>query len=188
MSLAHKLSSVMLGVTRRELVTGAAALAGLMVSVNASAVEDDGISRSAEAIHQEPVFAVSRERIYSTLTDAKQFDQVVQRSAAMKSMEIANHPCEIDAHAGGAFLLFGGYISGRNIELVANERVVQAWRAKSWEPGAYSIVAFELKEQGSGTKIIFDHKGFPQGQAAHLAAGWKGNYWEPMEKFFKEKM
>jgi Activator of Hsp90 ATPase homolog 1-like protein len=52
----------------------------------------------------------------------------------------------------------------------------------SWEPGIYSIARFELVEQGSGTKIVFDHTGFPKGKAEHLAEGWKINYWEPLEK------
>jgi hypothetical protein len=92
-------------------------------------------------------------------------------------------PAEISREAGGAFSLFGGYITGRQIELVPNLRIVQAWRAGGWDPGHYSIAKFELVEQGSGTKIVFDHTGFPIGQAEHLAEGWKGNYWEPLEKF-----
>ena len=59
---------------------------------------------------------------------------------------------------------------------------MQAWRVGSWEPGIYSIARFELVEQGSGTKIVFDHMAFPKGDGEHLAAGWKMNYWEPMEK------
>jgi len=66
---------------------------------------------------------------------------------------------------------------------VTNERIVQAWRAGSWDPGIYSIARFELVEQGSGTKIVFDHTGFPKGDGEHLAGGWKMNYWEPLEKF-----
>ena len=49
--------------------------------------------------------------------------------------------------------------------------------------GVYSIVRFELRKEGTGTRLVFDHTGFPVGQAEHLAAGWKGNYWEPLEKF-----
>jgi hypothetical protein len=37
---------------------------------------------------------------------------------------------------------------------------------------------------GSGTKLIFDHTGFPNAAAAHLAQGWHINYWEPMTKVF----
>ncbi len=92
-------------------------------------------------------------------------------------------PTEISQEAGGAVTLFGGYITGRQIELVPNERIVQAWRAASWDPGVYSIAKFELTEQGTGTKILFDHVGFPVGRAQHLASGWQSNYWEPLEKF-----
>jgi activator of HSP90 ATPase len=65
---------------------------------------------------------------------------------------------------GGAFSIFRGHILGRHIELVPNERIVQAWRVANWNPGVYSIAKFELVEQGSGTKIVFDHTGFPSGK------------------------
>jgi uncharacterized protein YndB with AHSA1/START domain len=144
--------------------------------------DDPGISRSAEAIHQEVSFNAPPARVYHVLTDAKQFNRVVQLSAAMQTRSISNKPAEISREPGGAFSAFGGYVTGRQIELVPGQRIVQAWRAGSWEPGAYSIAKFELSAQGSGTKLVFDHTGFPQGQAEHLAAGWKGNYWEPLAK------
>jgi activator of HSP90 ATPase len=98
-------------------------------------------------------------------------------------MATGNIPAEIAAEPGGAFKLFNGFIVGRNLELVPNERIVQAWRVGYWDPGAYSIAKFVLVEQGSDTKLIFDHTGFPKGDAEHLAEGWKGNYWEPLAKF-----
>ena len=143
----------------------------------------DEISHTNEAIHQEVVFKASRTRVYEALTDAKQFDKVVQLSAAMKSgMPPGAAPTEIGHEAGGAFSLFGGYIAGRHVELVPNARIVQAWRTGSWNPGVYSIAKFELADQGYGTKLVFDHTGFSQGEAQHLADGWKINYWEPLEK------
>jgi Activator of Hsp90 ATPase homolog 1-like protein len=40
--------------------------------------------------------------------------------------------------------------------------------------GVHHLIAkFELVEQGSGTRVVFDHTGFPKGQTDHLAAGWK---------------
>jgi activator of HSP90 ATPase len=100
----------------------------------------------------------------------------------MQAMHLGDKPAEISREMGGAFTLFGGYITGRHVELVPNERIVQAWRTGSWAPGVYSIAKFELVEQGSGTKIVFDHTGFPKGQAEVLASGWKAHYWEPIEK------
>jgi activator of HSP90 ATPase len=153
-------------------------------SSKARARAEEEISRSAEAIHQEPVFKANRKRVYEALMDAKQFEKIVQLSAAMKSgMAPGAKLAEISREAGGAFSLFGGYVTGRQLELMPNERIVQAWRADGWDPGDYSIARFELVEQGTETKIIFDHTGFPRGKAEHLAEGWKINYWEPLGKF-----
>ena len=179
-------SAFMNSPTRRQWIAGMAVAFGgvnLKPSEAWARVEEE-ISYSAEAIHQEPVFKASRKRVYEALTDAKQFEKVVQLSAAMKSgMAPGAKSAEISREAGGAFSLFGGYVTGRQLELVPNERIVQAWRAGGWDPGDYSIARFQLVEQGTGTKIVFDHAGFPRGDAEHLAEGWKINYWQPLEKF-----
>ena len=139
---------------------------------------DQEISHTAESIHQEVVFQATRKRVYEALTDAKQFTKVTSFSPVMKAA-----PAEIGRDVGGAFTCFDGHIVGRHVELVPNERIVQAWRVVTWDPGVYSIAKFELKEQSSETRLVFDHTGFPNGKAEHLAAGWKENYWEPLRKY-----
>lgn len=173
-------------VTRRRVISGGAVALGMLTlrAGEAVAADEEGILRAEEAIHHEPVFKASRKRVYEALTDASQFAKVVELSAAMKGgMKLGTKAAEISREAGGAFALFGGYISGRHVELVANERIVQVWRAGSWDPGSYSIARFVLVDFGGETKIKFDHTGFPKGQAEHLAEGWRGNYWEPLAKF-----
>jgi activator of HSP90 ATPase len=172
------------GPTRRHVMVGVAiAFGGLALgSTEAWAGTEEEISRIAESIHQEPILKASRKRIYEALTDAKQFDKVIQLSGVMQSMHLPDKPAEISREVGGAFTLFGGYITGRHVELVPSERIVQAWRTGGWPPGIYSIAKFELAEQGSGTKIAFDHTGFPKGEAEVLASGWKAHYWEPLAK------
>src|SRR5215472_16375017 len=176
-------------VARRQILFGAAGIFGClaMASVEARPRGVDDISSACEVIHQEVVFKASRKRVYEALTDAKQFNKVVLLSTSVQSgMVPRDKPAEVSPEAGGAFSAFGGHIAGRHVELVPGERIVQAWRAASWGPGQYSIARFELLEQGSGTKLVFDHTGFPQGQAQHLAEGWKINYWEPLEKYFAQ--
>jgi len=176
--------AVVKGPTRRQAIIGAAvAFGGLALGTHKAWAESaEEISRTAEAIHQEPVIKASRKRVYEALTDAKQFDKVIELSGAMQAMHLGNKPAEISRDVGGAFALFGGYITGRHVELVPNDRIVQAWRTGSWPPGVYSIAKFELVEQGAGTKIVFDHAGFPKGDAETLASGWKAHYWEPLDK------
>jgi uncharacterized protein YndB with AHSA1/START domain len=172
------------GLARRQFIGKVAiAFGGLTMSTTeAWAGTQDEISRTAESIHQETVFKASRQRVYEALTDTKQFDQVIELSGAMKSFGAGGKPTEISSEEGGRFTLFGGYITGRHIELLPNERIVQAWRAGRWPQGVYSIVKFELVEQGGGTKIVFEHTGFPKGEAESLASGWKAHYWDPLQK------
>ena len=169
--------------TRRQWITGMAVAFGgvnLRPSEAWARVEEE-ISHSAEAIHQERVFKASRKRIYEALTDAKQFEKVVQLSAAMKSgMAPGAKSAEISREAGGAFSLFGGYVTGRQLELVPNERIVQAWRAGGWDPGDYSIARFQLVEQGTGTKIVLTMLDFPRAMRNTLRRAGRliiGNRW-----------
>jgi activator of HSP90 ATPase len=122
-------------------------------------------------IHQEVDFKASPQQLYKALLDTKQFSAFSGRSA------------EIDSVVGGAFSLFDGHIVGRNVELIPNQRIVQAWRVADWPAGVYSMVKFEFKSQTSGTHLVFDHTGFPEEFRDHLAAGWKSNYWELLTKY-----
>jgi activator of HSP90 ATPase len=153
----------------------------------ALAASTEEISRTNEAIHQEVAFKANRTRVYEALMDSKQFDAVTKLSKAMTSgmVPAGSAAASVSREAGGAFSAFGGYVTGRQIELLPGQRIVQAWRAGSWEAGVYSIARFELLDQGAGTKLVFDHTGFPSGEAAHLAEGWNGNYWEPLAKFLR---
>jgi activator of HSP90 ATPase len=172
--------------TRRQAITGVAMGFGGLALVSTKAWSEAGeeISHAAESIHQEIVFKASRNRVYEALIDAKQFDSVVQLSDAMKTgMPPGAQRTQMSTEVGGAFSTFGGIIVGRQIELVPNVRIVQAWRAAYWNPGVYSIVMFELADSGSATKLVLDHKGFPDGDANSLLDGWNKNYWEPLAKY-----
>ncbi|HTW23121.1 MAG TPA: SRPBCC domain-containing protein [Candidatus Baltobacteraceae bacterium] len=170
---------------RREWLRQSGAVAGglALCSFRAAGASGDGVSHAAESIHQEAFFKARPNRVYDALTIASQFQKVESLGAAMKSSDVTSHPAVISREPGGAFSLFGDYIIGRQIELVPNQRIVQAWRVASWPPGIFSVARFELAEQDSGTKLVFDHAGFPAGTAEHLAAGWHANYWEPLGKF-----
>jgi activator of HSP90 ATPase len=123
------------------------------------------------SLHYDIDFTASPERIYAALLDAKQF-------AAFSGL-----PAEIDRKEGGAFSLFGGQIVGRNVELVADQRIVQAWRPTHWAIGVYSLASFALKPRGSESTLSFDHTGFPAGEFDSLDWGWHHHYWEPLRKF-----
>ncbi|HEY5047100.1 MAG TPA: SRPBCC domain-containing protein [Rhizomicrobium sp.] len=127
-------------------------------------------------------------RVYQALTVADRFDRVVQLSGVMSSMMKSmplTVPVHIDARPGGHFALFGGYITGYNLEPVPNTRVVQAWRAGNWSPGVYSVAKLALSGNSTNATLTFDHTGFPDEAAEHLASGWHSHYREPMAKLFR---
>jgi activator of HSP90 ATPase len=164
--------------TRRQAVAGIGiAIGGLVAATTVGAQmkmteeQSTGTEGLLTYLHQEIEIKASRHRIYEALLESKQF-------ATFTTM-----PAEISREVGGAFSMFGGLIVGRNIELVPDQRIVQAWRPGDWAPGVYSLVKFELKEQGAATMVVLDHTGFPEGNFRHLDSGWYLRYWEPIKKY-----
>ena len=123
------------------------------------------------SIHQEIVFAAPAARLYRAIVDPAEFSRAT------------GAPAEGVEAEGGSFSLFGGHITGRHVELVPNQLIVQAWRAKTWPAGNYSLARFELRPEGDKTRLVFDHDGFADDQKEHLAKGWQENYWEPLRKY-----
>ncbi len=181
-------------VTRRSFTLTLAALpVGLAAAAEKPAApkaEDstaNGLSHSSEAIRQEVVLDASPQRVYQALTSTQDFDRITRLSDGAALLDAAGaKPTAISTEVGGAFTLFGGYITGRHLEMLPNERLVQAWRAGSWKPGGFSIAAFYLTAEGSKTKLSFEHRGFPDGNGVSLGRGWYAHYWQPLAKFLAQ--
>jgi activator of HSP90 ATPase len=165
--------------TRRRALVGAAAGIALSVSRLPALAQQPTPGRQPSttgneartSLHQEIDLNASPERIFHVLLDSKEF-------AAFTGM-----PATIDPSAGGTFNTFGGLIEGRNIEIIPNSRIVQAWRPSYWTPAVYTVVHFELKASASGTTLVLDHTGFPEGEFDHLDPGWYMRYWDPLKKY-----
>ena len=63
----------------------------------------------------------------------------------------------ISRDVGGAFSAYDGALTGTNVELVADVKIVQAWRAGSddWPEAHYSTATFLLEEAEGGTRLTF---------------------------------
>lgn len=123
------------------------------------------------SIHQEIDFDAQPQRIYEALLNSANFSKAT------------GAPAKISSEAGGEFSCFGGQITGRNIELSPNQRIVQAWRVGMWPEGTYSLVKIELKKDGKGTRLVLDHTGFPEDNREHLEPGWHKMYWDPLRNY-----
>ncbi len=159
-----------LGVFASGLVAGATEAATGPRSAGASPGLE-GFAPSS-SIRQAVSFNAPPARIYQVLLDAKDFARFTGYPAP-----------ELDPHPGGALSLFGGQITGRNIELVADRRIVQAWRDADWAEGLYSLVRFDLAPAGQGTQLVLAHWGFPSADRSHLDPGWRRMYWKPLAAY-----
>jgi len=183
-------------ITRRQIAGQLAVLpailgAGTQVfaaqEMSAATGAPDGLTRESESIHQEVALRAPPRVVYDALTTSEAFDAVTRLSDGLALVTAPGaKPTAISRSIGGSFTLFGGYITGLNLEMLPGERLVQAWRTQSWAPAAFSVVSFALAATPSGTIVSFDHRGFPDGQGSHLAPGWHEHYWTPMAKYLQK--
>ena len=129
---------------------------------------------NAMSIRHEIIFKCKAPSVFNALVQAERFGELTSAAA------------EMNAEPGGWFSCFDGMITGMNIEIVTDERLVQAWRVSVWPPGVYSLVRFELEEiSDEETRLVFDHAGFPEEHGDHLERGWHEKYWNPMKKYLE---
>jgi len=129
----------------------------------------------SQAIHQTVTFAAPPHEVYEALMDSK------------KHAAFTGAAAEISREVGGEYTAYDGYITGRNLELVPDKKIVQSWRAVDWEDGVLSTITFELAPVPEGTRLDFTHTGLPDGTQAEFTQGWIDNYWEPMKRFFNKQ-
>ncbi len=124
-------------------------------------------------ISQSISIKASPAKVYQAIISAEQFS------------EVTGAPADISSDEGGEFSCFGGQITGRHIELIPDQRIVQAWRVKAWPEGVFSEVRFELSESGDTTTLELTHTGYPDDAADHLEPGWHKMYWEPLKAYLE---
>lgn len=129
-------------------------------------------NRTLTSLHQQIEIPVAPAKLLDAILNEKQFSSLTGFGAT------------IDATEGGAFTVFDGLVKGRNIEIVPGTRLVQAWRPASWLDGVYSLVRLDLSATESGSIVVLDQTGFPEGNYDQLALGWYLHYWEPLKRYF----
>jgi len=123
------------------------------------------------AIKQSINFNASAETVYAALLTSEVF-------AAATGAE-----ANISPDVGGEFSCFAGQITGRNVELISGERIVQAWRASPWPNGVYSIARFEVTGAENKAVLEMEHSGYPEDAEEHLEGGWRKMYWDQLKSY-----
>ncbi|MFO0702807.1 MAG: SRPBCC domain-containing protein [Candidatus Andersenbacteria bacterium] len=116
----------------------------------------------------------SPEQVYETLMDSAKHTELTGSKAVMSP------------DVGGEFTAYDGYITGKNVELVKGEKIVQEWRGDEtdWPTEQMSKVTYQLKAVDGGTQLDFSQEGIPDTQYDAIAKGWDDFYWQPLTKKF----
>lgn len=84
----------------------------------------------------------------------------------------------------GKFTAYDGYISGVNLELEENKKIVQQWTSTDFSKDHFTEATFEFLPQERGTKLVFAQKNVPEENYKEIAQGWRDYYWTPLKSWF----
>ncbi len=128
----------------------------------------------SKPIKQTVTFKVPPHEVYEALMDPA------------KHAAFTGSAAQINREQGGDYTAYDGYISGKNLELIPDRKIVQSWRAVDWDEGYFSKITFELTSIPEGTRLDFVHEDVPDGTEEEFTQGWIDNYWEPMKRYLEK--
>ena len=104
---------------------------------------------------------------------------------SLSHAEMTGGEASMSDEVGAEVSAWDGYISGRNLELVPGERIVQSWRTGQFaDEHGDSIVTITLEDADDGTLLTLVHSNVPDDQRSYEEGGWESNYFEPMRVYF----
>ena len=93
---------------------------------------------------------------------------------------------QISDKVGDTFTAWDDYITGKNLELEPDKRIVQSWRTTQFEEHEEdSRLEILLEESDGKTELTLIHTNVPE-SGEHYIKGWENHYFEPMREYFSE--
>jgi len=119
------------------------------------------------------IIPANKEAIYNAWLDGEKHAKMTNTGTATAGTKV-----------GDAFTAHDGYISGKNIELVPNTKIVQTWRSTEFEDSEEdSIIEVRFEDKDGGTLVTLTHSNLPP-HGGQYESGWKAYYFEPMKEYF----
>ncbi len=128
-----------------------------------------------KTLQQSITIRASPYEVYEALLDTKTFTTFTGDQA------------KLNRGVGGTFTAFGGYVKGKNLELVPDQKIVQEWQAdeEGWPKNHFSIITIMLTLTDEGTRLDFTQDKLPQACAEDITKGWEEYYWQPLKKYLE---
>jgi activator of HSP90 ATPase len=122
------------------------------------------------------------QHVFIQATPEQVFDALVQPALAAA---VVGGECTGDPVVGATFTQWNGYITGKHLELLRGERIVQEWSTTEWPKGAApSRLELSLVGTSGGTELTMTHSNVPSSQSEDYRQGWIDYYWTPMRTYF----
>ena len=103
---------------------------------------------------------------------------------------LKNSQVTLSSKVGGRISAFNGLAFGRNVQLVADQLIVQAWQS-TIPMGAgneTSKVTIELKKiKENQTRLTLTHENVPLLLKGIMAKGWEDYFWNPLKRHLNKK-
>nr|WP_320118599.1 SRPBCC domain-containing protein [uncultured Marinifilum sp.] len=115
--------------------------------------------------------SASQEEVFNALTNSFQIELWT------------GYPAEMDDKVGTIFSLWEGDITGCNLEVVKDYKLVQEWFFGETEHP--SIVTILLKKSGKDTRIELNHTNIPDDAYEEIVEGWEEYYLASMKNFLE---
>lgn len=95
-------------------------------------------------------------------------------------------PATGKAEVGVEYSAWDGYIFGRNLELVPEEKIIQSWRTSEFrDDDEDSLLEVYLKPADGGCDLTLVHHRIPENQPDY-EQGWRDHYFNPMKDYFSD--
>ncbi|XP_046848600.1 activator of 90 kDa heat shock protein ATPase homolog 1-like [Xenia sp. Carnegie-2017] len=116
------------------------------------------------------------------LTSAGELYHILTNEERVKGFSRSD--VKMDSMKGGSFVMFGGTISGKFLELLPDKKITMLWRFKNWPTEHYSTVTMELYQKDDRTELKFTQTGIPKSDLERTKQGWTQYYWSSIRHTF----
>jgi uncharacterized protein YndB with AHSA1/START domain len=114
---------------------------------------------------------VNREEVFNALTNPL-------------ALELwTGYPATMEPLPGKEFSLWEGDITGKILEIIYGEKIVQEWYFN--DPNNISVVTIDLKDENKGTRIHLLHSNVPEDAYENMAYGWKEYFFGALKKYLE---
>jgi uncharacterized protein YndB with AHSA1/START domain len=111
-------------------------------------------------------------------------DEIFNALTNSLSIELwTGYPAEMEPLPGKEFSLWEGDITGKNLEIIPGNKIVQEWYFN--DPDNISIVTIELVDEKNGTRINLLHTNVPEDAFKNLVYGWKEYFFGALKKYME---